>query len=554
MKKRTSSMTRRDFMKLMASSSLASSIGSLSFMQNAQGAAPAFSDYKAMVCISLSGGNDSFNMIIPGGNTSNKDYAAYASARGALSVANSAIDLATIANGGNLNNANLTTGAGNPYNVDQTEESAYLKGLYDLSNKGIDLNINGVMPELAQLITDNKVAVLKNIGTLVRPVTRSAIQDKTADLPLFLFAHNHQRRQIQTGQANRLASLGWAGKIADQFSGINGNSPLGLNISYSGSPRLFIGNSSSALSLKAGKPPRYGQMSVSGGNLEQDQRTFFRALAGQEGSSSSGNVTFNSANTFSTSDPFKRLYGSKLNRSMDTFDLLSTLFEANPSSYSATGSYGEALFDVPSAADIGFSQKMKGKLISQLETVAKMIDFGAKNAFGSGNYNRQIFYVKLGGFDTHASQASSHPTLLRELSLALWKFQKAMEELGHANKVTTFTFSDFSRTLAPNNTGTDHAWGGYSLVMGGDGELSSGNFAGGQAVGTSPDLTINGTDDASNRGRIIPSIAHEQLNATLCNWFGVAEADISRIFPNLANFETVSGDVSSAYLNALFTA
>jgi uncharacterized protein (DUF1501 family) len=410
------------------------------------------------------------------------------------------------------------------------------------------------MPELAQLINDDKVAVLKNIGTLVRPVTRTAIQDKTADLPLFLFAHDHQRRQIQTGQANTLSSLGWAGQIADQFSGINGSSPLGLNISYSGSPRLFMGNNSSSLSLKSGKPPSYSQMRVAGGNSDQDRRTFFRALAGKEGSSSSGNVSFNSTNTFSSNDPFKGLYGSMLNRSMDTFDLLSTLFEANPFSYSTTGSYGETLFDVPSAADLGFGEDIGGKLISQLETVAKMIDFGAKNAFGSSNYNRQIFYVSLGGFDTHASQASEHPKLLRELSLALWKFQKAMEELGHANKVTTFTFSDFSRTLAPNNTGTDHAWGGYSLVMGGDGQLSSGNFSGGHAVGASPDLTIDGGDDASNRGRIIPSIAQEQLNATLCNWFGVAEADISRIFPNLANFETVSGDVSSAYLKRLFTA
>ncbi len=553
MKKRLSSMTRRDFMKLMASSSVAGSVGSLSFMQQAQGAAPAFSDYKAMVCISLSGGNDSFNMIIPSGSTANKDYAAYAKARGDLSVANSAIDLSTIANGADLNSANLSTGVGNPYNVDQNEETAYLKGLYDLNNKGIDLNVNGVMPELAQLITDNKVSVLKNIGTLVNPVTRTAIKDKRAQLPLFLFAHDHQRRQLQTGQAGTLGSLGWAGQIADQFSGINGGSALGLNISYSGSPRLFIGNNSRSLSLKAGKPPRYSQMKVSGGNSDQDRRSFFRALAGKEGSSSSGKVAFDSTNTFSSSDPFKQLYGSMINRSVDTFDLLATLFESTPVTYTKTGSYGENLFDVPSAADLGFSQDISGKLVSQLETVAKMIEYGAKNSFGSGSYNRQIFYVSLGGFDTHASQAASHPKLLRELSLGLWKFQTAMEELGHANKVTTFTFSDFSRTLAPNNTGTDHAWGGYSLVMGGDGKLDSGNFAGGQAVGTSPDLTIDGVDDASNRGRIIPTLAQEQLYATLCHWFGVAEADISRIFPNLANFETVPGNVSSAYLNELFT-
>jgi uncharacterized protein (DUF1501 family) len=191
-------------------------------------------------------------------------------------------------------------------------------------------------------------------------------------------------------------------------------------------------------------------------------------------------------------------------------------------------------------------------LINQLESVAKMIDMGTKDAFKSGGYKRQIFMVSLGGFDTHSNQDTEHPLLLRELSLGLSKFQNAMEELGHANKVTSFTMSDFGRTLGNNGDGTDHAWGAHHLVMGGDGQNNPGNLMGGQMLGQLPDVTIDGTDDYSDKGRIIPSTAQDQLNASLCRWFGVDEVLMPTIFPNLQNFVTFSGDLNSAYLNELF--
>ena len=71
------------------------------------------------------------------------------------------------------------------------------------------------------------------------------------------------------------------------------------------------------------------------------------------------------------------------------------------------------------------------------------------------NFNRQIFFVKFGSFDTHGNQAEEHPILLRELSVALWKFQKALEDMGVHKKVVTFTTSDFGRTIGNNGDGTD---------------------------------------------------------------------------------------------------
>ncbi len=547
---------RRDFLKSLLSAGVAGSLGSmgqLALMREATAASPAFSDYKAIVNIFLYGGNDSFNMLIPTGSTTNTGYSDYHSIRGNLAVANNDLDIATASSTGtDLNNGDLGTGSSNPYHADGSEQSAYLKGLYNLSgSKGIDLGVNAVMPELAQLITDNKASVVANIGNMVSPVTRAEVLNESASLPLFLFAHNHQQRALKTGQADNLAAAGWAGRIADNWQGINNNSALGLNIAYSGGDRMLVGDSTSPLVLNPGAPPNISGMNPTGNNSDQDRRAFFQALAGVQNSSTSGILNFDSSNTFSTSDPFKNIYNKLLTNAQGTFDTLGSTWNNNVLNYTSTGSYGEALFANPSASDLGFNSAIKGGLIKQLEAVAKMVDLGARDAFSTGGYNRQIFTVRLGGFDTHATQEDKHPLLLREISLALWKFQKAMEELGHANKVTTFTMSDFGRTVSNNGDGTDHAWGAHHIVMGGDGAGDSGNFKGGQMIGALPDMTLGGADDYSSKGRIIPTTSQDQLNATLCNWFGVDEALMPVVFPNLQNFKAGS-DLESTYLNTLF--
>ncbi|MBV1881850.1 MAG: DUF1501 domain-containing protein [Pseudomonadales bacterium] len=529
-----SKLNRRQFLgSLAASSALGTlgSVGQLGLINEAVAADPGFAGYKALVCVFMLGGNDGFNMLIP----SDASYDDYQAIRAAIAVQKNDLGLSDISS--SLHDGTMGSGDANLYDVNQTNASAYTKGFYDLSSKGINLGVNGVMPEFAQLVTDNKLSLIANCGNMVAPTTRTQVQDKTADLPLFLFAHNHQQRELQTGQANNLDDIGWAGKIADAWSGINNNSPLGLNISYSGNNRMLIGNTTSPLVLNPGTPPAFYEMRQDQSLYEDQRRALFNELIniGKNGSS------------------FQQLSANLWDRATTNFEALSLAWDNNSVSYTTKGPYGEDLFDIPSTAMLSYSSSINAGLIPRLETVAKMIELGVEDAFNTGNYKRQIFFVGLGGFDTHAAQSSSHSLRLRELSLGLWKFQKAMEELGHADKVTTFSMSDFGRSLSINaGLGTDHGWGSHHFVMGGTSSGDAGSLNGGAMIGTPPSLVVDGPDDYNNKGRIIPSVSQDQVNATLCEWFGVEPSLIASIFPNLSNFETSPGDASSAYLNSLF--
>ena len=538
---------RREFLKTLLAGGATGALGSmgqLALMNEASAATPSFSDYKAMVCVFLYGGNDSFNMLIPTGSDNQTGHSAYAGSRGALAVADQ-----TLYSG----NGSLSRASGNPYYSNGQASQAYLKGHYPMAqSQGFELGVNAVMPELAHLIASNKASVVSNIGNLVEPLTKAAIQAETANLPLFLFAHNHQQRALQTGQGNNLNDVGWAGRIADNWAGVNNGSPMGLNISYAGSDRMLIGKNSAPLVVSPGNPPQIYDMKKALYDTHTDRRALFQAIHGVQNTSSTGYTSFGGSNTYASANPFERLFSGTARKSMSVFDLLNDAWGSHTLNYSSKDSYGNELFSVPSATDLGFENDIKGKLIGQLEAVAKMIDMGVRDNFSSGGYNRQIFMVSLGGFDTHSDQDSKHPLLLRELSLGLSKFQTAMEELGHANKVSTFTMSDFGRTLGNNGDGTDHAWGAHHLVMGGDGQNRSGNLRGGQMLGRLPDFNLDGADDYNDKGRIIPSTAQDQLNASLCRWFGVDEALMPAVFPNLVNFRTNAGDINSAYLDELF--
>jgi uncharacterized protein (DUF1501 family) len=144
--------------------------------------------------------------------------------------------------------------------------------------------------------------------------------------------------------------------------------------------------------------------------------------------------------------------------------------------------------------------------------------------------SRQIFFCGIGSFDTHSDQINLQGNLLASISPALNAFYRSTQELGVADKVTTFTMSDFSRTFQPNsNTGSDHAWGAHHIVMGGA-------VKGGQMYGKFPTLALGGPDDSGTNGRWVPSTGSVQYAATLAQWFGVAPSQMSAIFPNIASF------------------
>ena len=480
-------------------------------------AAPAFSDYKALVCILLDGGNDAWNTFVPKGTSGNSGYDKYKEGRGDLAISNSEVTLPST----------LSSGSGNPYYKEGDDIKAYKKGFYAIN--GIDeIGVNSLMPELGWLLRDGKASLVGNIGTLVEPLANvNEYKNATKSKPHFLFAHNHQKRELFTGKANDTNLTGWAGRLADQWSGLHGGNVMGLNVSFKGQVRMMVGSKTQPVLFRPGTAAIYNYLTQKDTDSHSESRVnaFKKLYALNE-----------------NSDPYINVYNKMLQRSLDLNVLLNQYWKSDDQkkAFTAKGSYNEDLFSVPSESNTGLEEELGGDLIEQLEAVAQLIYMGS--SADKMNLNRQIFYVHFGGFDTHGNQDQDHPILLREVSLALHKFQKALEELNVDQKVATFTVSDFGRTISNNGDGTDHAWSSVNMVV-----SNAAEFNGGKYYGSLPDFTMGGEDDATNKGRFIPKISVDQMNATLCSWFGVPDVDMATLFPNLPNFKT-GADISSAFL------
>jgi uncharacterized protein (DUF1501 family) len=161
---------------------------------------------------------------------------------------------------------------------------------------------------------------------------------------------------------------------------------------------------------------------------------------------------------------------------------------------------------------------------NQLKEVAHMI--GLRSQL---NVSRQVFFCSLGGFDLHSGLSWNHYDLLLQVSQALGAFYNATVEMGVQDSVTSFTLSDFGRTLQPGGTGSDHGWGSHYFIMGGA-------VRGGDVYGAFPSLVLGGPDDANTRGVLIPTTSVAQYGATLARWFGATDAELDQVFPVLPNF------------------
>ncbi|MCP4429021.1 MAG: DUF1501 domain-containing protein [Chloroflexi bacterium] len=411
-------------------------------------------DYKALVCILLAGGNDSFNMLVP---RDNANYNEYAAIRADLALSQ-----------GVLLPINPTNGDGREYGV------------------------HPAMPEVAQLFEDGRLIFAANVGALVEPTTKADIESGLATLPLGLYSHSDQIMHWQTSVPDKRARFGWGGRTADLLQALNSNNTFSMNISLAGSNLFQTGTSVAEYSIVSWGN---GAIQVHG----HDDIWWSRHILQNAAIESMLDLTYQNL--------FEQTFVDTTRSAMDGSELFAGAIENVP----------------PFAAQFSDNQ-----LSNNLAMVAKTI--AARQTLG---FRRQTFFVMFGGWDHHDEVLDSQMAMLSVVSKALKEFDDALTELGVQNQVTTFTASDFGRTLTSNGQGSDHAWGGNHMVMGG--------VNGRKIYGEYPALYEDNPLD-TGRGRLIPTISCDEYFAELALWFGAAPSELATVFPNIGRFyDPISG-------------
>ena len=348
-----------------------------------------------------------------------------------------------------------------------------------------DGSVYGLHPSLADihpLFGQGKLAVLANVGSLTAPTTRA---NYGAARPDNLYSHADQQGQWQSAVAEGRSATGWGGRIADA---VDTGGAFPVMTSIAGASLFTLGTSTQPLALSA-----TGGLSLQGfGNNAAGRARLgaFQSIL----ASASGNAYVEAAAGITS-------------RAASLSGLVNPILTAATSSVT------------PHFAG------QNSSIAQELLQVAKLIEARAQTGA-----RRQVFFVSLGGFDTHSNELNTLTNLLGQLGPALKGFYEAMGALGVADRVTTFTLSDFGRTFQPaSGGGSDHAWGNHHFILGGA-------VRGAAMYGRYPVLVPGGPDDAEAEGRWIPTTSIEQYGATLARWFGVPEVAIPAIFPNLARF------------------
>jgi len=344
------------------------------------------------------------------------------------------------------------------------------------------------LTDLQMLFNQNRMAILANVGTLLQPTTQA--QYAAGLRPLSLYSHADQQAQWQSAVSSAASGTGWGGRIADKVAPMNAASGFPVVTSLDGA--VLFTSGASAIPLSIPVTGSFALSGYSGSTAAAARMNAVRQLLAQ----ASGNALVDGASDIGA----------------QALDLSATV---NPILANANSTIAPLFTNLNTST------------ANQLYQVAKLIE--ARAATGAA---RQIFFVQLGSFDTHGDQLNRQQNLFEELSPALKAFYDATVALGVASQVTTFTLSDFGRTLQPaSGGGTDHAWGSHHFIIGGA-------VQGGKIYGRYPQLSLGGPDDAEKEGRWLPSCSVDQYGATLARWFGVATTDLDSVFSNLASFST----------------
>ncbi len=405
-------------------------------------------DYKALVCLFLAGGNDSFNMLVPRGP---EEHAEYATVRGDLAL-----------------------------------PAASLLPITPTNSDGRQYGLHPAMPEVKQLFDTGDLAFVANVGSLVEPTTKAGILSGNARLPLGLYSHSDQIMHWQTGMPDQRTAIGWGGRTADLLRASNTDDTVSMNISLGGS-NVF--QSGSQVVPYAIQPSGNGSVGITG---------------------------------YGAGDPFNQLRTTAINSLLD--QQYQNLFIDTFARSTRRAIDAHQLFSTAVAAVPPLTTVFSSNYVSQsFQMVARAI--AARQTLG---VRRQTFFILFGGWDHHDEVLNAQTNMLPWVSKGLSEFHGALTELGMLNDVVTFTASDFGRTLTSNGQGSDHAWGGNHMIMGGP-------VVGGDIYGAFPQLYVDNDLD-TGRGRLIPTTSCDEYFAELALWLGVAPSELTTVLPNIGRF------------------
>lgn len=459
--------TRRDF--LSSSVSAACAAGVLPSMLANSARAADTSGYKALVCLFFFGGIDNNDVLIPRDTAS---YNRFASTRSDLLAAYAANPAAA-------SRARADLLPLNPNNAG--------------SLGGLEFGLGAEYEPVVDLFNNGELAVVGGVGPLIEPTTRTQFNNRSVPLPRQLFSHNDQQ-STWMALASEGERMGWGGRFLDQFRASDPSFRTDLaGITTFGNTVFLSGSGDAPFSLSGS-----GALPLT---LIQNR--------GILGTNAAFDTTREQINSRLISNG-----GASSNVFADDFESLQSLGVALSNEYGAA-------YDQRATLTTTFQPNQAG---GQLRAVAEAISL--RNVLGM---SRQIFFVGIGGFDTHSAQAITLPGLQQQIAGGIQSFRNAMVELGVWDDVTLFTAADFGRTMNDNGDGSDHGWAGHHFVAGG-------SVRGQRVYGGFPNSDIASQDYTDDRGRLIPTVSVEQYAATLGSWFGLTPGELRSALPNLANF------------------
>lgn len=464
---KTDELSRRAFLRRSKQVAVAGTAGSWALGLAGIGEAAAFSagsDYKALVCVFLNGGNDHNSTLIPNDPV---NYDLYSAIRGG--------GAGQTAGGLALARSSLAATALTP------------SGGQILTNN-MQYALAPQLTRMKALFDAGKMAPLLNVGPLTVPLTLAQYQSSNLIVnprPAKLFSHNDQQSTWQSSKPEG-ATDGWGGRMGDLALSSNTNH-LFTCISVTGNAVFLSGQEALAYQISPTGAPAVDGLK--------------NALFG----SSAGSSALRTLMTQSSNNVFEAEYNRVAKRAIDAEGVVNAALQ-------------------PVALATSFNPAIgKNSLAEQLQVVARLI--AARQPLGA---KRQVFMVSMGGYDTHDALIINHANLMAQLDFAIDAFYKATVELGVADKVTTFTASDFGRTLQSNGDGSDHGWGSHQFILGGA-------VKGGRYYGVAPEISVRSNDQVG-QGRLLPTIAVDQYAATLASWFGVSTSELPSVAPNIGRF------------------